>query len=327
MRTSAIAFVLLAVCSGNSMAEEAKDSVVRLAATRKAAVYRVGEQIDLNAVFSETSPGHCLVSNGFDGVRNPWFRQSGDEFHVVRADGAESAPGAVYDPYFDEHEFNTSIQMIEYLSGLPSLGGGPRSIHFVLNEWVRIAVPGEYRVTLETNRISRCTWGVDPPVPVPPSRSNEVRITIIPGDDRWAASELQQIRRVLDGAPADSATAFAIRRLGYLNTRDSTIEMAARFMADETDSNRQLLAEGLFKSSWRDIAISALDRSFHAEKQAPESIHRVLAMLLVAREFQDRPLPDAPDERQRAIEARGIRFKSILEELYSARPDSRRPLY
>ena len=124
----------------------------------------------------------------------------------------------------------------------------------------------------------------------------------------------------------ESAQALAARRLSYLNTRDSTREMAARFGANDTASNQGLLAQGLLESSWRDTAIAELDRSLQVrEKQVPQSIYRVLAMLLLAREFQDRPLPDenAPNDRQRAIEERGDRFNSILAELYLVRPDNK----
>jgi hypothetical protein len=218
------------------------------------------------------------------------------------------------------------IKTILKPSSVHQLTQRPRSVHFDLNEWVRITAPGTYRVTARSSRISRCSSGDQPPRHLASVQSNGVQITILPVDGNWAASELQEIRSVLDSSSDESAKALAARRLSYLDTRDSTSEMAARFVANDTPSSQGILAHGLLESSWRDTAIAELEGSLQVrEKQVPQSIYHVLAMLLVAREFQDRPLPDekAPGDRQRAIEARGDRFRSILAELYSVRTNNR----
>src|SRR5579863_9793573 len=283
MRAAATALIVLAVGAATHLAaEDAKDITVLLTTPAKPAVYRIGERVEIDAAVSANGPGYCFVESG-GGLRDRTLSQSNDEFHVAPVGGAESDSGAVYDPYFDEADFDPSmIWTISKLSSVHRLSDGPRSVQFVLNEWVRIAAPGKYRVSVRSARISRCSLGDEAPPPLT-AQSNEIEITILPAYSSWAASELQKIRRILDFSSDDRARDFAIRRLSYLNTQDSTKEMAARFAAGGTESNRGLLTQGLLESSWRNTAISELDRSLRVEKQVPQSIYRVLATLLVAR--------------------------------------------
>ncbi len=252
MRTTATAFILLAVCTADRLAAEegAKDITFILTPPKEPAVYNIGERVEVDAAFSTKGHGYCFDESGV-GVRDRTWRQSVDEFRVVPVDGGESVSRAVYDPYFDEWAFAPLIKTISKLSSVHRLSQRPRSVHFDLNEWMRIAAPGRYQVTARSSRVSRCSSG-DPPPQRPISvHSNEIEITILPEEGNWAASELQEV--------------------------------------------------------------------------LPQSIYRVLAMLLLAREFQDRPLPDenAPNDRPHAIEERGDRFNSILAELYLVRPDNK----
>ena len=174
--------------------------------------------------------------------------------------------------------------------------------------------------SVSSTRISRCP-SERQPSPLLTANSTEFEITVLAADEKWTAAELKEIRAILESSSDDLAAASAIRRLGYLNTPDSTRELARRFVASNTESNQGLLAQLLVESSWRDISISELEGSLRTEKAVPERIYRVLAMLLAAREFQERPLPDSDEfgERRRAIEMRGHRLNAILSELRLSR--------
>jgi hypothetical protein len=326
MRAAATAMILLAVCAaGTGMAAENANGVsFTLNTLRNPAVYRVGEWIELSAAYSATRPGYCLVESG-GGLRDQIWRQSQDEFNVVPLDDMGSVGSAMYDPYFDKDDFNpSSIKTISKLSSIHLLSEKPRQVRSILNDWVRIATPGKYRVTGRSGRVfSQCPLESQPPeIPIA-LQSNEIEITILSAESGWVKSELRKIDKILAFSSDENTKTLAFRRLGYLNTPDSTRELAERFVADTTPNSEATLAQGLLESSWRETAISELDRSLHEKKQVPQSIYHVLAMLLVAREFQDRLLPNEqePDERQRAIKAREERFSSVLAEFYLLRPN------
>jgi hypothetical protein len=89
--------------------------------------------------------------------------------------------------------------------------------------------------------------------------------------------------KILAFSSDENTKTLAFRRLGYLNTPDSTRELAERFVADTTPNSEATLAQGLLESSWRETAISELDKSLREREQVPQSIYHVLAMLLVSR--------------------------------------------
>ncbi len=318
MRTTATALVVLAVCTADHAVavERAKDSTLVLTARKQPAIYNIGELIEVDAIFSTKLQGYCFADS--DGSVRMW-KHGADEFRVVPARGAESVSGAVNDPFFDEMEFVPV--MSSELSSFPRPAKQPLSIHFSLNEWVRIAAPGRYRVAARSSRLFRC-----PPAEQSPPRSiqsNEIEITILPVDDNWAASQLQEIRGILHLSSDGGARYLAARRLSYLNTPDSTRELAAQFVSSDA-SDEGVLSRGVLESSWHDIAISELDRSLRSrDKRVPQSIYQTLAMLLVAREYQNQPPLglNAPSDPGRMIAQRD-RFISIVKELHSVRPET-----
>jgi hypothetical protein len=112
------------------------------------------------------------------------------------------------------------------------------------------------------------------------------------------------------------------------NTPDSTRELAERFVANRTPWLEGTIGHCLLESSCGDIAISELEGGLRSAWSVPQSIYEFLAVLRVAREFADRPLPDAhkAEERRQAISVRGERLHTIRAELYSIRPPADGPL-
>jgi len=239
--------ILLAVCAAGSgmAAENANDVSFTLTTLRNPAVYRVGEWIEISAAYSAPGPGYCLVESG-GALRDQISRQSQDEFNVVPLDNVGSVSSAPYDPYFDKDDFNpSSIKMISKLSSVHLLSEKPRQVRFILNDSVRIAAPGKYRVTARSGRVfSQCSLESQPPeIPIA-LQSNEVEITILSAESGWLKSELRKIDKILAFSSDENTKTLAFRRLGYLNTPDSTRDLAARFVAGITPNSEASLAQG-----------------------------------------------------------------------------------
>ena len=128
------------------------------------------------------------------------------------------------------------------------------------------------------------------------------------------------------------------RRLRYLGTQDATAELARLFLATEAqDSYQGELSRGLLDSPWRDTAIAVLEGTLRNPDMripptvpggAPPMICQLLAEMLVAREFQDRPLPVRPprfdpqmeNSRRLAAQQWRDRFDIVLADLRAIRP-------
>ena len=108
MRAIAVVSPVVAMCGSNrALAEDAKGLSFILTPAKKPAVYRVGEQIAIDASVSAHGRNFCFIDYG-GWVRDRMFgRQSGDEIVVRRADGRAADPSAVYDHYFNEADFNS----------------------------------------------------------------------------------------------------------------------------------------------------------------------------------------------------------------------------
>ncbi len=154
------------------------------------------------------------------------------------------------------------------LGGIQALGATPLTAEAELNEW-RTLGPGHYRL-----------WAISYRVWRPPDareqtpygrvaevvRSNAIEIVVNPPDPGWLSEQLRSAVRTLAGPSSPEEARRAARTLRFLNTEDSTRQLAKLFWAlDEQQPTGWDLMLGLFGSPYRQLAID----SMHAELAVP----------------------------------------------------------
>ena len=145
---------------------------------------------------------------------------------------------------------------------MPILTGEPHLMHFDLNEWQRIDRPGKYRLYVTSSRLTdqsrkpeqRKTEAIT---------SNVLAFEVLPADEKWQREQLAQIVAALDTAKGEEARAAA-RRLRFLGTPESALELARHFNGSENDGNYMF---GLYGLRDRTAAIDALRRRLTAADQ------------------------------------------------------------
>jgi hypothetical protein len=136
-----------------------------------------------------------------------------------------------------------------------------------LNEW-RTLAPGHYRVFAVSSRVWRPP---DPEEQTPYGRisevvrSNAIEIDIATPEPGWQAHQLQiAVQALAANRPSEDAR-HAARVLRFLNSRDSTVELARQFTGMNQPLAWELMA-GLYGSPHRQLAIE----SMRAELVAPD---------------------------------------------------------
>ena len=159
------------------------------------------------------------------------------------------------------------------------LGGGLGSTHALdatpftaeaeLNEW-RTLGPGHYRVYAVSDRIWRPPDAREqtPYHRVPEViRSNTVEIEVNPPDPGWQSEQLRSATQTLSGPSSPEDSRHAARRLRFLNTKDSTKQLAKLFWGlNQRQPIGADLMFGLYGSPYRQLAID----SMHAELVVPD---------------------------------------------------------
>jgi hypothetical protein len=313
LRTAQV-LIIVALCSMNCAKAQAQPGpIFSLRAAKSPVTYHIGEQIELLLSFSTMASGYCITESG---TRRVWPEEV-ELFRVVPSDNVVPSVERTYDPYFDKSSFGL-LMGGSRLSSIHRLSRTSRVVSVYLNDWVRFRVPGQYTLTVISNRVSR---SCDSSHQIASDRfvlqSNPIEIRMLAADAAWSLAQQAEIGQTLDATSNDEAIRVqAARRLGYLDTDESTAAIAHRFVASESGAVRQELARALLESTWRDTAIRVLDSSLRAE--APAEVYDVLAALRVAREFQTRVGPnqrrDGEDYR-RTIREREDRYNAIVSEL------------
>jgi hypothetical protein len=311
-----LALLCVALFSGPGFAQ---DVTLVLTTVKTPAVYHLGERIEVSLTFS--ADGNNFGFTDFTTERaSVWERE---KFRAVSLDNGAGRIRAPYDPYFDLEEYGWATVGSHLYSTVP-LSKTPRKLSFDLNSWLRITSPGRYGITAESHRVTRFA---DPELRVAlqhvPLKSNQVEITIVPADPEWVSGELRNIRETLDSSGGESDRISAVRRLSYLGTPDSTAEMAARFVASDAGTYRDVLFQALLEASARDAAIAALEAGFRdSRKELFHEIYEVLATLYLVREVQGKPLPSEDQARINAIQERNERYHALLDGLHRRRPEA-----
>jgi len=127
----------------------------------------------------------------------------------------------------------------------------PVVVRLHLNQWVRFDQPGEYRVSVESPRVTARP------------KSNEIVLHIVAVDPQWQRDELVRIHGVLDANPANGFRETPVREAGVralcdLGTEDAAREMARRLPGDERAF--RTYQSGLVRSPNRAAGVREMER-------------------------------------------------------------------
>lgn len=224
--------------------------------------YRIGERIPIRLEFSSTSPDKYKLNAA---TYDRGGRLYCEEFVTEQKD--------VKDPYADYFGLGVLGGIGGGLRSYPVLTPEPVGIDLDLNDWFRFDVPGQYRLYLKSDRLTRERLpgeaGEDKTVSFA-AVSNVVEIEILPSDAAWEPTKLNEIRAILSHPepelpkpgkpvpydPFEQKMRIARRELHILAT-----PAAVRLMLDDTRRTRNgpdTLA--LFGARDRPDAVAALDQ-------------------------------------------------------------------
>lgn len=149
---------------------------------------------------------------------------------------------------YEQFNLSPSESIVDPLEGhLGGVGGGLTGFKFLtpepwtitrnLNEWVRFTHPGDYRLTVTSNRVgikdSSSPLGATPIT----ARSNEITLRIIPATKAWQKTVLSGAVATLDQPAAvkpqdlekyTKSRRQALESLGFLGTSKAARELAKR---------------------------------------------------------------------------------------------------
>jgi hypothetical protein len=150
------------------------------------------------------------------------------------------------------------------------LGPEPWTIKLNLNEWVRFTRPGEYRLTVFSDRVAARDpsnpSGVSPRL----ARSNEITLKIVPSEPVWQKRVFRKAVRKL-GAPAPlepvrmeqyaTSRRQAVETLRFLGPAEAAREMVKRMRGEDPDELDYIWMLGLMSSPERSAVRSALEEA------------------------------------------------------------------
>jgi len=185
------------------------------------------------------------------------------------------------------------------LGGLQSerkLGATPFIVEAELSEW-RSLGPGHYRVHVISNRVGRrpnpgeqTLYDSIPEV----LRSNTVELQVQPPDPKWQDEQVRSATQTLAAAPSPEAARRAARTLRFLNTPDSTRQLAKLFWGQNQHQPFGLdFMFGLYGSPYRKLAIDSMRDQIAAPDQP---ITEDFLSTLVNLEVSADPAWDSPPE-------------------------------
>jgi hypothetical protein len=168
-----------------------------------------------------------------------------------------------------EAYFKVGMFMGGGLGGIHVLDATPLTADAELNEW-RSLRAGHYRVDAVTSRIWRQPDPNDPNPNDRPStivRSNTIEFDVKAADPEWQTEQLRSAVQTLAASPTPDEAKHAGRRLRFLNSRESTRQLAKLYcgLIPQPSNGFDLMA-GLFGSPYRQLAIDVM----HAELAAPD---------------------------------------------------------
>jgi hypothetical protein len=237
--------------------------------TLSARQYHMGELISMTYAFSSTQADAWKLDMG---TYDRSGRLSEEMFHIDPSAGAA-------DPIADYFAMFQGFMGGGIRSMPPTLNEKPVELKFDLNEWLRIDKPGKYRLYIESARLSPAKPATPPAtapgnatatmigsqlvvMQSPPAVSNIVEFEVLPFDAAWSNAQFEEIKKALTAKPDDGPAA---RRLRFLNTPESVLEMVRRLGTN--DSLGWDLQAGLIGAPDRPGALATLQKRLVAPDQ------------------------------------------------------------
>jgi hypothetical protein len=273
--------------------------------------FRLGEPIALELAFTSTVAGkYSAIGGGTD-------RMGFEAFHET----FEVAPsGGTADPLADYFKGGMAANGLAWNR---ELSPKPVAVEHDLNQWVRFARPGHYRIRATSHRVSVERKAIE-------LKSNQIEIDLIDDPD-WIAAQVAEAERVLRTVPKSGDSQVfnrrmaAARQLWYADTPES-VRASARLLDGSDVQAEQILRLGLFASSRRPLVVQTmrqlLDDPAHPVAQL---FLNTLASLENAKPESLRPqLADALGRKQGAAKAASLRTLIRAAETADSVPASQR---
>jgi hypothetical protein len=149
------------------------------------------------------------------------------------------------------------------LTGFKLLSTSPTSIHLDLNEWVRFDLPGTYRLTVISRRVSDTRATDYPQNAGIELKSNPIELQISAADAAWQQTELKHIVEALNrpsssvGDMRNDPREAARKGLRYLGSEEAARELARRLRGDDEHADWDYMF-GLVGSPHRDAGVQQM---------------------------------------------------------------------
>ncbi|HKV34836.1 MAG TPA: hypothetical protein VJP89_10955 [Pyrinomonadaceae bacterium] len=216
--------------------------------------FHMGETIPLQLSFSSSVKDRYQINMA---QYDRSGRMNYEQFVVSPAQGA-------VDPLPDRLSFMGGLTTHKFLST------EPWTIKLNLNEWVRFTQPGEYRLSVISNRVvvrdPANSFGGSPVA----ARSNEITLKIVAADPVWQKQVFSDAVTILDKpAPTKpeqreqhaTARRQAMETLRFLGTADAAREMVKRMRGEESGGLDFICMLGLISTPEPAAARSALEEA------------------------------------------------------------------
>lgn len=230
-------------------------------------VFQIGETIGLELLFSSTTPKKYLI-----------------DIASYPLDRAAVAPLSGWDnPLGDFHRLCPAMTAVSVLGGTLPLSRKPMTLSLTLNDSVRFKDPGQYQITVESQRV-----GIAKTKTLLTISSNRLPITITPAAEQWQEQTLTNAVRVLDltASAADrtpdqyTARWQATDILRYLGTPAAARELARQLKSEDPTFHHGFLS-ALMESPARDAVLQEME-GLLADRDFPVDDHFLCAMSFVA---------------------------------------------
>lgn len=222
---------------------------------------------------------------------------------------------------YEQFNLSPSESVVDPLEGHLGGGGGgltgfkfltpePWTITLNLNEWVRFTHPGEFRMTVTSNRVgikdSSSPLGASPIT----ARSNEITFRIIPATKAWQKTVLSGAVATLDQPgpvkPQElekytKSRRQALETLRFLGTSEAARELAKRLRGEDSGGLDYVCMLGLISSPDHEAARSALETELR-DPDHPIS-DTFLYTLRTINTVGEPPNQDWRDAQSKALEA------------------------
>lgn len=180
---------------------------------------------------------------------------------------------------YEQFNISPSEGSVDPLPNIGSLGGlmtfkflttEPWTIKLNLNEWVRFTHPGEYRLTVSSNRVEVRNPSSPSGTSAVTARSNEITLRIVKADPVWQKRIFNEAVAKLDAAPPresnqseqyETARRQALETLRFLGTAEATRELVKRMRGQDSGGLDYVCMLGIISSPERSVARTALEEA------------------------------------------------------------------